>query len=308
MAHNHLYISPAVLLTFSCALWGGATVISKALLASVPPITFLFIQLVPSVCLLWLLVLATRQSIPRNLLPLAMLGLLNPGFSYTLSMLGLTKTTASVATLLWAAEPALIVLTAGLLRQETVTVGFLAATAAAICGVTLVSGLTFGDGLASPDAAGSALILGGVFFCALYTVLSRRIAPDVEPLPAVAVQQSAGLLWVLAIIPFELQGSDSTTLSARELLGGALSGIMYYAAAFWCYFTALRTVPATTASIYINLTPVFGIAAAYAFLGERLTGIQWLGACIVLISVMTLLALAKKTSPRSTLTGTAASP
>jgi drug/metabolite transporter (DMT)-like permease len=87
-------IPPTVSLTLSAALWGIATVISKDLLASVPPITFLLIQLVPSVCVLWILVLATGTVRWHGL------GLLNPGLSYTLSMLGLTETTASVATLL----------------------------------------------------------------------------------------------------------------------------------------------------------------------------------------------------------------
>ena len=122
MARYARGIPPIVSLTLAAALWGIATVISKALLASVPPITFLVIQLTPSVCLLWLLVLGRgiRAASWRGLLPLALLGLLNPGFSYTLSMLGLTQTTASVATLLWAAEPALIVATAWLLLQETI--------------------------------------------------------------------------------------------------------------------------------------------------------------------------------------------
>src|SRR5262250_456684 len=111
MARHRFVVSPSVSLVLASALWGIATVISKALLASVPPITFLVIQLVPSVCALWLLVLARGLGPLRQqpVLAVAMLGLLNPGLSYTLSMLGLRMTTASAATLLWAAEPVLIV-------------------------------------------------------------------------------------------------------------------------------------------------------------------------------------------------------
>jgi drug/metabolite transporter (DMT)-like permease len=102
MARAARSIPPAVSLTLACALWGIATVISKAILASVPPLTFLVVQLVPSVFALWVLVLARggRSGAWRGLLPLAVLGLLNPGLAYTLSMLGLAETTASVATLL----------------------------------------------------------------------------------------------------------------------------------------------------------------------------------------------------------------
>jgi drug/metabolite transporter (DMT)-like permease len=276
VARHARSIPPTVSLTLASALWGIATVISKAVLASVPPITFLVIQLAPSVCALWVLVLArgTRSATWRGLFPLALPGLLNPGLSYTLSMLGLTQTTASVATLLWAAEPALIVVAAWLLLRETITPRFLTTTAAAACGVLLVSGIVGGGNLVSASAHGAALILGGVLCCALYTVLSRKIASSINPLPAVAIQQTVGLLWVIAIWSVEPQCdaiNSVAALSQRELLGGALSGLMYYAAAFWFYLNALRSVPATTASIFLNLAPVFGVASAYAFLGERLT-------------------------------------
>jgi drug/metabolite transporter (DMT)-like permease len=62
---------------------------------------------------------------------------LNPGLAYTLSMLGLTRTTASVATLLWAAEPVLIVALARLLLREPVTRRLITLTLAAACGGTL---------------------------------------------------------------------------------------------------------------------------------------------------------------------------
>jgi drug/metabolite transporter (DMT)-like permease len=293
IARSTRNIPPAVSLSLASALWGIATVISKAILASVPPITFLVIQVIPSVCALWMLVAIRSGGCGtwHGLLHLALLGLLNPGLAYTLSMLGLAETTASVATLLWAAEPALIVVTAWLLLRETITLRFLAATAAAACGVLLVSGVV-GGGRVIASSYGAALILGGVLCCALYTVLSRRIASTIDPLPAVAVQQTAGLAWVVAIWPLASQGEaigSLTALSSKELLGAALSGLMYYAAAFWFYLHALRSVPATTASIFLNLTPVCGVAAAYVFLGERLTASQWLGAAIILLSVLALL-------------------
>jgi len=111
MSRNSIGITPTLSLIGATALWAIATVISKKLLATVPPITLLVAQLVPSVILLWILAAVARID-PlrwRVLVPVALLGCLNPGMSYTLSLLGLTRTTASVATLLWAAEPALIV-------------------------------------------------------------------------------------------------------------------------------------------------------------------------------------------------------
>jgi drug/metabolite transporter (DMT)-like permease len=70
---------------------------------------------------------------------------------------------------------------------------------------------------------------------------------------------------------------------------GTVSGLMYYAAAFWFYLTGLRSVPATVAGGFLNLIPVFGITTAYVFLGERLSLTQWAGATTILLSVVALL-------------------
>ncbi len=295
MARYSFGISPRASLVLASALWAVATVISKELLVAVPPITFLVIQLSVSVAALWLLILLMGTSATtrwRELLPLAAIGLLNPGLSYTLSMLGLARTTASAATLLWAAEPILIVAMAWLLLREAITLALVVLTATAACGVLLVSGILGSGEAVEGSGYGAALILGGVLCCALYTVLSRKIAINVDPLLAVALQQTAGLLWAVALWPFELQGvaaDRALSLSPGELVGAAVSGLMYYAAAFWLYLNGLRSVPASTAGMFINLTPVFGVATAYVFLGERLTGMQWVGAVIILVSVVTLL-------------------
>lgn len=297
MARPASGIAPILFLVTAAALWGIATVISKNILGSVPPITFLLIQLAPSVCVLWAIVLSRRTSLALPILPLALRGVLNPGVSYTLSMLGLTTTTASVATLLWAAEPALIVLMAWLLREERVSPRFLIATAAAAGGVVLVSGLVEGGDLRAKTIAGPGLILAGVLCCALYTVLMRRLASTYDPLAATAVQQTAGLLWAAVIWPLEGQvGQTTLVLIPKEVLAaGALSGFMYYGAAFWLYLSALRSVSATTAGIFLNLTPLFGIATAWIVLGERLTLLQWTGGAVIIASVIILLAFPTST-------------
>ncbi len=77
--------------------------------------------------------------------------------------------------------------------------------------------------------------------------------------------------------------------SSSEIAGAAASGVLYYAAAFWFYLRGLSCVRASVAGGFLNLIPVFGIAPAYVFLGERLTAIQWFGAILIVLSVFILL-------------------
>ena len=287
-------LTPAACLVLASALWATGTIIAKHLLTTVPPLTLLVIQLVPSVLALWILVLV--RGVPLiafgKALPIALIGLLNPGLSYTLSMLGLAQTPAGVAMLLWAAEPALIVVMAWLILRETVTARLVLLTAAAACGVILVSGAASMAAPAAGASTGPALILAGVLCCAVYTVLSRKIAMTVDPLFTVALQQTVALVWAASIWPLEWNGSAWDAVSALSQsvwLGGAISGLMYYAAAFWLYLVGLRSFPASSAGLFINLTAVFGVAAGYMFLGERLAPAQWAGAAVIVVAVAGLL-------------------
>ncbi|MBZ0217287.1 MAG: DMT family transporter, partial [Fimbriimonadaceae bacterium] len=231
-------LPPILALALASAFWGFGTVISKELLDSVPPILFLVVQLVPSVITLWLLFFMTG-SWPQNwngLLPILLLGLLNPGISYTLSMLGLVHTTASVATLVWAAEPALIVILSGLILREQISFTLVICTIVAAAGVFLASGIANVSLTSSNARYGAGVIFLGVLCCAIYTIYSRKIIAEHDPLLVVALQQSVALIWMMAILPLEATLQDSrsfSTLTINELVGAVLSGLMYYAFAYW---------------------------------------------------------------------------
>jgi drug/metabolite transporter (DMT)-like permease len=293
MARINARLTPSLSLIIACALWAGATVLSKQLLGSVPAVLFLIIQLVPSTLALWIVTIRSRTVLPRGriLCFVVLLGWLNPGLSYTLSMLGLVHVTASVATLLWAAEPALIVILAWLMLHERVNFAMIALTASAAFGVYLASGLASQNLSLTGQTYGALLILSGVLCCALYTVVSRDIAAGTDPLAIVAIQQTTGLAWALSIWPFELQGPAMavlTNLTLAELLGGFASGLMYYALAFWFYLNGLRSMSASRAGSFFNLIPIFGIALAWIFLGEQLSFVQWAGALLIVASIITL--------------------
>lgn len=292
-------LSPLFAIVIACVFWALGTILSKSLLDILSPITLLVLQLSPSVAVLWLLVLVkgVEPTPVRTLLPIALLGLLNPGWSYTLNMFGLAQTPASVATLLWAAEPILILGLAWAVLGERLTGRLVAMMMVATCGVFLVSGLASSGVVEARGGYGSALILAGVLCCAIYTVLARSLSTD--PLLTVAVQQTIALAWAAAIWPIELRAGAWNTvlaLSPEDMLRAVVSGLIYYAAAYWLYLFALRSMPASVAGGFFNLIPLFGIAAAYAFLGEALTPTQWSGAALILIAAAVLLRLQAQSS------------
>lgn len=270
----------------AAASWGVATVISKRAIDEIPPLTLLPIQLTMSVGLL--AVLLRAQGVGVNWSPqmrrLGAIGILNPGVSYALSLLGLVYITASLSVLLWAAEPLMILALASWFLGDRVTRQLALASAIGLGGVVLV---VF-EGGSHGQLTGITLTLAGVTVCAFYTVVSRKLMVTDSTLAVVTIQQSCALLFSLALLGATFLIGGSTPLpevSAAAWISAAVSGMLYYAVAFWLFLTGLRRIPAGVAAVFINLIPLFGVAAGYALLGERLTGQQWLGAVLIVVAV-----------------------
>ena len=268
-------------LVAAAACWGIGTVASKQVVDDVAPLTLLPVQLTASCVFLLVIALARRE--PFDWTPpvrrLAALGVLNPGIAYALGLIGLTSITASMYVLLWATEPVVIMLLAALVLREHIPLPLAVFVGIAVTGVLLV---VYQPG-ATGAMVGVTLTLVSVGFCALYTVLTRRLLLDDSSLNVVLVQQVAalGFAVVLASVVDVAGGPgwDLAGLSAGTWLGAGTSGILYYGLGFWFYLSGLRHVPASYAGAFLPLIPVFGLAAGY-LVGERLAPRQWLGAVV----------------------------
>ena len=284
---------PLAALIGAAASWGIATVISKRAVEELSPLALLAIQL--GVSVIALAVLLRIRGIPLRdpaASPLlSWLGVLNPGVAYLLSLIGLMSIDASLSVILWALEPILIILLAGAVLGERIGGIGIGLSAAAILGVGLVA--------YEPTAAGAltgvGLTIAGVGCCAVYTVAVRRwLGTANATAPVVLAQQVFALAFVLpALLVASAIGNElgalPTDVTTIGWLSAAISGVLYYAAAYWLYLSALRTLPASLAASSFFLIPIFGVAAAAILLTEQLAPAQWLGAAIVLAAVASIL-------------------
>ena len=279
-------------LVAAAACWGVATAISKRAVDEIAPLTLLPIQLAVSVAILAVAFLIEGRGLPsEHRRPLALLGVLNPGVSYALGLAGLARITASASALLWATEPVLILLIAWVILQQRPTAAVVSCATVAFAGVLLV--------VAAPDveldALGVALTLAGVVACAVYTVLSGRFIASSSTLGVVLLQQLSALTFAVVLLFGGAAAGRTTELKGVSATGWAsalLAGALYYGVAFCFYVRGLRTCAPAVAGLFINLVPVFGVAAAVLLLDERLVGRQWLGAILV-IGAVSVLALAQ---------------
>jgi probable blue pigment (indigoidine) exporter len=297
--HSH-----SLALVAAAACWGTATAISKRAVDEIQPLTLLPIELAVSTTVLTAATLLTRRvRWIREHRRLGLLGVLNPGVSYALSLAGLARITASTSVLLWAIEPILILAIAYIVLKDRVTVAVGICAAAALTGVILV---VFQPG-ARADTLGIALTVAGVGACAAYTVMSSQLLDTASSLSVVLLQQVAALAFALVLLAGSFVIGDPTSLSdvsATAWLSAAAAGVLYYAVAFWFYVTGLRGVRPGIAGMFINLIPVFGLGASYMLLDERLTSRQWIGAVIILAAVVTVAGRNTRPAPTNPTTTT----
>ena len=289
----------AARLALAAACWGTGTVLTKQAVAEFPPLTLLASQLALSVAFLVVAARVRGLALPPAGL-LGRLGILNPGLAYALSLLALTEMSASLAVVVWAVEPLLIVALAAAVLGERIGPSLIALSALAVTGMVLV----LYDPGATGAFAGVALGLAGVGCCAAYTVATRRWLPDAVSTVAVVVWQQVYAL-ALAVGLVVVAGMTGipvlpVVVSPAGAAGVVASGVIYYGLAYWFYLSALRRVPASVAAVSFYLIPVFGLATAFAF-GDRLTGAQWVGALVVVGAVA---AVAIRGTPETVVTRT----
>jgi probable blue pigment (indigoidine) exporter len=291
----------------AAASWGLATAVSKRAVAELPPLILLTVQLAVSVAALAILMRWRGISWRTPGVPplLTWLGVLNPGAAYLLGLLGLVAISASLSVLLWAAEPILILLLAAAVLHEPIGRRLVAMSCLAAAGMAVL----VADPSVSGGLVGVLLTLAGVACCAVYTIVARRLIGAADgTVPVVAGQQFAALL-VIGGVTAAFVATGNLVVPAATAVGwlsAGLSGLLYYAVAYWLYLSALRHVPASIAAASFYLIPAFGLVASFALLGERLTGQQLVGVGIVAIAVVGILGVTLR--PPKAVTGALPNP
>jgi drug/metabolite transporter (DMT)-like permease len=117
----------------------------------------------------------------------------------------------------------------------------------------------------------------------------RPAAHRRETGPIVIAQQAYALALALGLAALVgLAGGRviPSTVTPVGLASAIASGVLYYAAAYWFYLSALRRVPAPLAAMSFYLIPIVGVAGGTALLGERLAASQLIGGAIVVAALL----------------------
>ena len=275
---------PVSALVIASALWGVATSGTKYALTGFGPLTLLAVELAAATTALWITLLIRGYRPPSSWRVAALLGLLEPALAYLGDTMGLDRTSASNASLIFGLESSMVVVLAAVFLRERITPALGLSVLAGLLGLAALEGIT---ALSSPRI-GDAYVLGGALAAATYTIVARGAEDENDSLALTAHQFAFASLVIVpaAMISWSTGGEAVPThVAVRFWVAAALVGIAGYAVSFILYNWAITAIEAGAAGVIINLIPAFALASAVLWLGESLTRGRLIGALLIASSV-----------------------
>ncbi|MFD4242193.1 DMT family transporter [Streptomyces sp. NPDC058525] len=165
-----------------------------------------------------------------------------------------------------------------------------------------------GAGGAGVDAQGSRLagdlvFLLGALSWAVYSIASKKVLVGMDPLRATTFGTLAGALGLLVFAIPSLPEVDWSGLSGQTWANVVYLAIGPTAVAYLCYYRGLRVVSPSTATVIMFTVPVFGVTCAVIFLGESFTGLQAVGAAVMLAGALLAVTQGRFRRPQPAPTG-----
>jgi drug/metabolite transporter (DMT)-like permease len=220
----------------------------------------------------------------RELARLAALGFVSLTVYFTFENLGIARTSASDAAILIGAIPIFVnVINVFTLHEHNSGAQWMGILLSFVGVVALVELGTAGAG--GSTLLGNLLVLGASLAAAVYNVAARRLLVTRSALFVTTFQNLFGALFMLP-----LAAGEALLVGVRSPTAQAVGAVAYLALAcsvcgYLLLNYGLRFIEASKASVFINLTPVVAVAAAYVLLGERFTSGQFVAAAVVVVGV-----------------------
>jgi len=267
------------------AMWGGHYVLGEVAVKTMSPMDLTYLRWAIAVLPLVLIAQfvekpdwrAVLRAWPRLLL-LAILGMI----AYNLFLYAaLTFTTAIGASLVNAANPAVMAVLAVFLCRERLRGRAMVGIAVSLLGVLVV--LTHGslDALITLDFnEGQLLMIGAIVVWSLYSIWGRM--PSVPPISSTAAQ---AVIVLIVMTPFALVNGVEIPQNPEPIMALLYIGLFPSVGSYVLWNIAGRTTAPGTAGIFLNLITVFTVAISVAF-GQALTATDVVGGAVVVIGVL----------------------
>jgi len=283
---GHSRTVPLLCLAGAVLLWGTSFAATKTALSGFSPMAVVWLRMVIASVVFapfWRR-LPRPDYRPGDWKVLALTGLLVPCLYFLLEPYAIQYTTSSQAGMIAAIVPLLVAVGAWLWLHERLGVRQIAAIGVSLVGVVVLSLGDAGNASAPNPVLGNVLELLAMVCSAGWMLIVRHLGERYNPWFITGAQAGVGALFFL---PGALTSGPASWAAATPAAWASVVylGIFVTIGGFGLYNVALSVVPASRASLAVNLNPAVALLTGWVALGERLTPLQ-LVACVAIVGAV----------------------
>lgn len=277
---------PTVSLVLAMVLWASSFIALKLAFQAYDPMVVIFGRMAVGSLFALFFIRRFHVGLPRgrDLLYLALMLLCEPCLYFLFEAKAVQNTTASQAGMITAMLPLMVAVGAAVFLRERISRRTLIGFFIAIFGVCLLSMGGEPSSEAPRPALGNFLELVAMMCATGYTLLLKKLTERYHPFFLTALQAFAGTIFYLPVMVL-----TASPLPAEFVPVPALSvvylGIAVTMGAYGLYNFGVSRIPASQASAFVNLIPVFTVILGWMVLNESFAVIQYPAVLLVFVGV-----------------------
>lgn len=279
---------PAASLVTAMFLWGGSFIALKIAFKVYDPMVVIFGRmLVATLCFALFWGRLKKEKVRKaDIKPILLMGFFEPCLYFTFEARAIVYTTASQAGMITAMLPLMVALAAVLILGERLRFKTLAGFTLALSGAVLLSVTgTTGDPSAPNPPLGNFFEFLAMVSATGYTISVKKLTERHSAFFLTAVQALIGTVFfgLFLFLPgTKLPGHmNSDAILAILYLGAIVTMVAYF-----LYNYGVSQMPASRASAFVNLIPVFTLFLGWMILGERFTPFQFMASGLIFTGVI----------------------
>jgi drug/metabolite transporter (DMT)-like permease len=280
-------VLPFVCLVIATILWASTFVVLKIAFRVYDPMVVIFGRmLVASLCALCVPSLFKNINFRlKDVKYIAFMVICEPCLYFVFEARALVYTTAAQAGMVTSMMPLLVAVAAFFFLKEKLTKNIVLGLSIAIAGTMWLSYLAEPSASGPDPALGNFLEFMAMVCAAGYAISLKKLTSHYSPWLLTFLQAFAGSLFFFPVLFFPgvvLPTVIDPLASFCVLYLGAVVTL----GAYGLYNFGVSKIPASQATSFINLIPVFTMILSALILGEWFTEMQYLASCLVFAGVL----------------------
>ena len=266
-------------------IWGTTFFVTKIVLREIGPLQLTGIRFLLGFALM--APLAARKGFKLKDIfkrEFMLFGLTGTALYYALENLGMAYTTITATVLIQSILPVLTAILAVIFLKERLNVIQIIGIIMVTIGMVLVSLDTTASTDAPNPLLGNLLIFLGCISWAVYTIQGSMMVSNYSTIVMAAASTGAGAVLLAPFVGWEIAVIGLPHLSLIGWLGILYLGLVASGSTTYLWNEAIRYLPASVASTYLNLVPVIALVTSF-FVGERPPLIQVIGGVLAILGV-----------------------